>query len=422
VTEKTGSSRAEGGQPPAIVIGGDENGLSVVRSLGRQGVPVYALGCSDTVRHSRFVRWASANRDPSRQARPQAEWLEWLTGEGTGMAPGAVLLACNDNALEVITRNRSALERHYVIGEGYDEAALAMLDKVTTYELAARAGVPAPRIWRIDSRRELEAALPELTYPCALKPRQSHLFSRHFEVKLLVARSEPELLERFDEVDRLGLQVLLTELISSADDQHWSYWTYVDRTGRRLFHFTKRKLRQYPIHFGMGTCHISVHSPEVAELGSRFVEGAGIRGIAIVEFKRDPRDGVLKLMECNARFPKATDISVRSGIDFPWLVYSHLTGRPLPRTDTFRKGVQLWFPLDDYRAFRSYRRAGELSWTTWLRSLSLSPRFAVFRWSDPGPACAEFIRHWAERLRRHPEIPVTSNGGGRSQSPPPSGW
>jgi D-aspartate ligase len=84
-----------------------------------------------------------------------------------------------------------------------------------------------------------------------------------------------------------GHPMLVTEYVPGPDDQYRSYYTYLDHEGEPLVHFTKRKLRQYPTHFGLGSYHLTEWNPEVAELGLRFARGAGLRGLVNVEFKRD---------------------------------------------------------------------------------------------------------------------------------------
>ncbi|MGH7855993.1 MAG: hypothetical protein ACREQY_01595, partial [Candidatus Binatia bacterium] len=352
---------------------------------------VYAVGCAGALRHSRFVRWIPHEETGT---EPEA-WLSWLLDGGRTRLGGAVLLPCNDEAVELIAKNRAALGDHFVLPDA-DEVALAMLDKARLYDVASRIGIPTPRTWIVNGRRDLVAALPELSYPCILKPRVSHAFRKRFGAKVFVAGDERQLLERFDDSDAAGLQMILCEIVPGNDDQYCSYWTYVDGAGKPRFHMTKRKLRQYPVHFGGGTFHVTEWNAEVAEIGLRLVTGAGLRGLAAVEFKRDCRDGELKLIECNVRFTSAIEIAPRSGTDLALLVYNDLTGRPLPATNGFRDGVTLWFPFLDYCALRSYRSAGELSLADWLRTLRGRPSVAWLHWTDPFPAIAAGY----DRLRR----------------------
>lgn len=366
--------------PPVITIGGYGNALAVGRSLGRKGVRVYALGAGSGVRYSRFVHQVAAEG-----SGPQA-WLEWLM-RADALA-GAVLLPCVDEALDLIIRNRELLASRYTLMPLDEEVSLAMLDKARTYEFASRIGVPTPEVWQVDDRRSLLEIIRRIPFPCALKPRHGHLFRQKFGlVKLWVARNPVELLKRFGELEGTGLGSLVTEIIPGRDDQYVSYWTYVDDAGRPLFHFTKRKIRQYPIHFGLGTLHVTAWDSEAAALGRRFVRDVGLKGFAAVEFKRDVRDGQLKLIECNARLVAAHEIAERSGMELSLLLYNHLTRRTLPACDGFASGVRLWCPSHDVCALRQYRNRGELSIIEWLGTVCPS-HISQFQWSDPGPALA----------------------------------
>lgn len=379
--------------PPVITIGGHANALAVGRSLGRRGVRAYALGAGSGVRYSRFVHPVAAGSEPP-------AWLEWLLGAEAETLAGAVLLPCVDEALELIIGNQALLAPRYTLMPLEGEVSLAMLDKAKTYDLASRIGVPAPKVWPIHDRRGLLELIPEIPFPCALKPRHGHLFRKRFGlVKLWVAATAAELLRHFDQLEGTGLQSLITEIIPGRDDQYVSYWTYVDDSGRALFRFTKRKVRQYPIHFGLGTLHVSESNSEVMDLGLHFVQGVGLKGFAAVEFKRDVRDGRFKLIECNARLVAAHEIAARSGIDLSVLLYNHLTGRPLPPSDGFKSGVRLWSPAQDVYALRQYRKTGELSMLEWLRTVCPS-HVSQLQWSDPAPVivlAGSVLRSWSPK-------------------------
>ena len=62
----------------------------------------------------------------------------------------------------------------------------------------------------------------------------------------------------------------------------------------------------------------------------RLFRHVGLRGLANVEFKLDPRDGQYKLIECNARFTAANGLVAKSGIDLGRFVYCRAVGLPLP--------------------------------------------------------------------------------------------
>lgn len=388
---------ASGTGPPAILLGGEATAVSVARSLGRAGVPVWALGKqSDPVRRSRHcARFVDLGGGDA-----QARWLEWLRG-----APaGAVVLPCEDDGLELVARHRSVLaERGLVPIEADDDVLLAMLDKERTYELARRGQIPVPRTATVGDEDGLLATAEEVGYPCALKPLHTHLFRRYFRAKGFVAHDRGELKELFQRTHALGIDVMVTELIPGPDDRYWSFYTYIDADGEPLLVFTNRKLRQHPIRYGSGSYHLTDWSEEAAELGLRFCRAVALRGLANVEFKSDPRDGQLKLIECNQRFTGPNELLMGAGLDLPLFTYNRLTGRALPGVGSYRNGVALWRPLDDFRAFWAYRRAGELSLSRWASSLRRPQHFQLASWSDPMPmiaASANRLAKGGKKLRR----------------------
>jgi predicted ATP-grasp superfamily ATP-dependent carboligase len=262
-----------------------------------------------------------------------------------------------------------------------------MLDKDRTYEICREIGVGCPRTETVTTREEAEAVSRRFDYPCALKPRESHVYAQHFGIlaKAVQVGSPEELVREFDKTAELGVAMLVTEIVPGPDHALCSYYSYLDEDGRPLYHFTKKKERQFPPEFGLGCYQITTWDPEVAEAGLRFFQGAGLRGIANVEFKRDSRDGTLRLIECNARLTAANEQVRLAGLDIALLAYSRVAGTPGPELRSYKVGVPLWHPIEDLRAMLRYRARGELTVGGWLRSLRRRQRFPLFRLDDPLP-------------------------------------
>jgi predicted ATP-grasp superfamily ATP-dependent carboligase len=372
--------------PPAVLLGGENIAVSAARTLSANGVRVYALGDpTDPVRASRhcheFVEVGAKKGVADR-------YLHWLEAEGP--REGAVL-PCDDDSLELIATRRARLvELGYSPIEANDETLLAMLDKDRTYELSRKAGVPTPRTATVRNREQAERAAAEFLYPCALKPLASHEFAKHFGIlkKVLMADDPAELLAAFDQTLEHGIDMLVTEIIPGADDQYFSYYSYLDDRGEPLYHFCKRKLRQWPIHFGLTTYHQTIWEPRVAELGLKFFQGVGLRGVGNVEFKLDPRDGEYKIIECNHRFTAASDLVRHSGIDMPHIAYRRALGLPVEPVRGYKLDVRMWHPIEDLRALGQYRAEGSLSVASWLASVMHRQHFPLLSLDDPGPSLA----------------------------------
>jgi D-aspartate ligase len=370
------------GDPPAVVLGGLVTGLSVARSLAAAGIRVHVLDQGKSpARASRAVReFVDVGTD-----RPQERMLEWLTAAEFE----AVVLPASDDGVELIARHRAELTAcgHRPV-EANDDVLLAMLNKVQTYDLAHRHGIAAPRITRLVDEQGLEAALEHLEFPCVLKPDQSHLFARRGGggAKVLMISDASELRREFAHFSALGVEMFVTEVIYGESDEFVSYYGYLDADGENFVNFTKRKIRQCPPGFGIGTYHETTRDPEVAAVGLRFLRAVGLRGLGNIEFKRDARDGKLILIECNPRFTMSNELARIAGVDLALLSYNRALLRPVAPIEEYRVGLHLWDPVRDTRALSSYRRQGELSAARWARSLMHRQVFPAFRFDDPGPA------------------------------------
>lgn len=387
--------------PPAIVLGGTGAALSISRSLGRRGVEVHVLG-TEALSHARASRYCASFALVGTGREVADRWLEWLKAR----APrGAVVLPTSDFGVELVIRNDERLRSlGFRLPEHAGSTSLAMLDKDKTYELARSVGVDCPRTWTVRDAGDLDSVRTELSYPCALKPLASHEAARHFSEKVFLARNFAELEAGLARAQAVGVDMLVTEIIPGGDDCNWAFRTYLDDTGQPLFGLTTNRLRSLPIHFGTNCYVVTRWDPEVAEVGLHFMQSIGLRGVAYVELKRDPRDGSLKLLECNHRFGAAQEVVRRAGVDVAWIAYRRAIGAPVEPIGSWRTGIHLWFPLRDARAAASYRRNGELTWPDWLRSLLRRRVYVpVLALDDPRPTVDLFLRRTRRVLTRHLE-------------------
>jgi D-aspartate ligase len=376
--------------PPVIILGGDPNALSIARNLGRRGIRVYTVNEPDApVCSSRYCQflpapWLGSN---------VASWTAYLLGPDVEALRGAVLLASSDEALEIVVQHREQLGQRFLLDESNPDAQRRMLNKLTTYEAAREAGVPMPRFWVTAGGPALDALAPDLVYPLLVKPLYSHRFGFQFGgKKFFIANNFAELRQGLDTARNAGVEVILMEMIPGGDDLLCSYYTYLDRDCVPQFDFTKRIIRRFPVGMGNGCYHVTDWNPEVREVALRLFQHVGLRGLANAEFKRDPRDGQLKLIECNARFTAADCLVYRSGLDLASFVYNRLVGLPPPPMDSYRTGLRLWYPTQDFKAFRQLRRSKQLSFAGWLRSIAHRQTFPYFQWSDPLPSVVRGLR------------------------------
>jgi D-aspartate ligase len=374
---------------PVVLLGGGASTLAAARSLGAAGIPVYVSGRSGCramrSRHCSLALPVHEGDDAHRY------WQRLLISEPDPRLAGSVILVGCDESLEFVEANEAALRERYVVEEFLPNLRRAMLDKLETLALARDAGVPIPNYWPVDTVEDVLAVRAELRFPVMVKPLNSLTFMEEFGRKLFIIRDDfDEVVEKVAMCRERGHKVMVVEMIPGPDSLLSSYYTYRTHQGKLLYDYTKSVIRRWPVNRGGACFHQSEWLPETAEMGRRMFDGIGWQGIGNVEFKRDLRDGQLKIIEVNGRLTAGHPLVTRGGAPIDLIIYAHLTGQELPRFESYSQALRLWDPLRDFMAFLQLRKSGELSFSGWLRSV-FAQRIVLpfFSLDDPRPGLAE---------------------------------
>jgi D-aspartate ligase len=374
-------------KPPVLVLGNGITALGVMRACRRAGIPVYSLRPSIGI--DKYSRWhRPAPMRPGTEGVLPMGLAEHL---GCCELPTAVLMPCSDAFTNEAAALGGELRQRFPASLPSPEAIAALTDKAAFGRLLEEADVPHPVTRLIESAEELEA-LPESVRSSAfLKPHDSQHFFVRFGVKAFWVNSVAEAAERMRQVEEAGLKVLLQEYIPGPGSEHYLVDGFIDAAGRCRGVFARRRLRMYPADFGNSSYMISVPQEEMAQAIASIraiLERLNFRGIFSAEFKRDPRDGLFKILEVNARPWWYIEFAARSGVDVCTMAYRDALGLPVAEVTGQRVGARLVYPYYDYFACRNAVRAGKLTRREWLRSW-IGAQQPLFNWSDPLPALAE---------------------------------
>ena len=374
---------------PALVFGYGVTALGVVRILHDAGIRAYVIGTKNGIVTE--SRWFEAAPPSDNGVTPEADLGAYLEGLPI---PRAVLIPCVDSwALKIAALSGPITDRFPSVLPA--RAVLeSLIDKSRLAQLAAAVSVPHPRTMRLDQPADL-AAIPEHALQTGFfKPCDSELFFRRFNTKAFWEKSWEKAIRRWREARDAGLALLFQEYIPGPPDHHYFLDGFVDRSGHVSALFARRRLRMYPPNFGNSTSMVSVPIEETGNAPEelrRLLDRAGFRGIFSAEFKRDPRDNRLKLLEVNVRAWWYVDFAARSGVDVVMMAYRDALGLPAAPVKPYRIGARCVYPYYDYCAYRELRRSGQVTFGAWLASL-VGASQPLFRWDDPEPAWTELYR------------------------------
>lgn len=370
----------------AFVLGLFDTGLAAVRALGRAGIPVHGFD-SAASQYGFRSRYGTHELCPDPVRFPDA-LVRLLVERAQRCDEPPVLYTTSDAFTEFASEHRDALDAHFVHALPSKDAVAAAMNKRRQYRRAQDAGVPVVPVYSPCSLAEVRALAPTLSYPVVVKPAIGHHWREQFmRDKAIRVDAAGELLALFETALAHGQAALIQPLIVGPNTNHCKVCAYFDVHGTPLACVCMRKIRQYPIDFGVGTMMESVDDPELETLGLRLFGAMEWRGPGSIEFKRDERDGGWKLIELNPRLWQQHGFAAACGVNFPLIQYRDLTGQP-QEPHQYRLGVR-W--LDEFRDARSawdHRRRGQLSMWDWGRSLARVRHFAMFAADDPKPFIA----------------------------------
>jgi predicted ATP-grasp superfamily ATP-dependent carboligase len=289
--------------PPAVVVDvGFVNGLAALRSLGRAGIPTYAVDHRPAALgfRSRYGRRVLAE-DPV---------------EAVAKLGAAVVFPTHDEGLVALARHR-------------DELGLLCpfpreVERLQRKRVQLEAARDAPETRFPASGGEAAADARELGFPVLVKPSEPVGFRQRHGRQAIRCETPREVEDAFALAE--PFEAMVQELIPGGDDTLFTLGAYLDESLEPLGLFCGRKLRQTPR--GIGTARVaeSVWVQEVVDAGLELLRRLGCNGLSQVEFRLDPRDARYKLMEVNPRLWQWHSLAAACGVDFPVIAYRDLTG------------------------------------------------------------------------------------------------
>jgi D-aspartate ligase len=370
----------------AVVVGGDYQGLGIVRSLGRLGVPVCVVDDERSIaRFPRYTKHAIHVAD----LRDERRTVETLLALGSRLGlEGWVLYPTREETVAAFSRHRAELTAFFRVPTPEWDAVKWAWDKRNTYRLAEDLGIPVPRTWYPRARADLAEIDGE--FPLVVKPAIKEHFVYATKAKAWRADSRAELEDRFERAAALceDGEVMVQQLLPGDGSHQFAYCAFF-KDGAAVGSMVARRWRQHPPEFGRASTYVeTVELPELERLSERFLQAIRYYGLIELEYKHDPRDGRFKLLDVNARTWGYHTLGPRSGVDFTAMLFADQIGQPVePRRST--TGVR-WIRLaTDLPTAAVELVRGRLDWRAYLRSLRSFQEESVFSRDDLLPGLVE---------------------------------
>lgn len=378
----------------------ESNGIGVLRSLGREHIPIVGVDCTKDAPGFRS-RYCKPLLVPSPISNPK-QAVQSLIRESQKLRRRAILFPEADAYVLFVSRFREALSKGFLYSLPPKNVIESVVDKQGLHELADRVGTQCPISYSPHSMHDVTDIKDELNYPVFIKPRYSHLWREKFRTKGMRINNPSQLVETYAKMLKSNLPVIVQEIIPGPESNIYHVYVYASQKRESTVPFVTRKLRQYPRQFGVGTSMVSVHNDEVLDAGLRFIREIHYVGLGSVEFKFDDRDRTYKMIELNARLPMQNIHATLAGVNFPLIQYMDLSDQLHEPTFGWRDGVKWVDCVQDFLASYEDSSNRQLSFLSWLRSVRNADCHAYFANDDPLP----FVQQYLSNLFKAPRFLV----------------
>lgn len=356
------------------------NSLAVIRSLGSKGLSV--TGAEETRFATGFFSKYCNDRivypSPYRHPEIFTGYLLDRVRKGNYKA----IFPVSDSTIIPIAQNKVEFSKYTLVPVPDYRTLMKAMDKAETIKIAQENGVACPKTYMIDNARELEAAKASLRFPMVIKPRRSS-GSRG----LTLCQTAEELSSRYPKVVATYGPCIIQEYIPPGGEEVGVY-TLLNFNSEPRATVVQKRLRSYPVSGGPSTMRETISRSELVDIAHRLLNALNWSGIAMVEFKYDPRDNQPKLMEINPRWWGSLQLSILAGVDFPYLLYKLVKEGDIPAVPDYKIGVRCrWLlPGDILWLVSAPHKLGNLA-----KFFKYEPNYDIISRKDPGPTLGFFL-------------------------------
>jgi D-aspartate ligase len=373
---------------PVLVLGGELAGLWIARILGSHGIDVYILtgDQQDVALSSKYCKKKRVIAGPW-----GCQILRNILREAARTTSKRLVVypSSDDVALNLSKIKEDIIDDFYfVIGER--DAMETLINKRKFYHVLKKHKIPHPITYFPKDLTDADRIASEISYPIFIKPSFPHIFNRVFgyEIKGFVANSRDELLKYYRLASSKAVDVLFQKIVLGPPNSFYQIEGFYNRESQPSVLFARQAIRIWPLNFGNTTlCHsipLSYLAEESKEI-TEFLQNIKYNGIMSADFKRDPTNGKLLLLEINARLWLHFWLPTKCGADIISASYLDALSKNVGGYHRFATGVKSICFFPDLKSSVKMIRQGEIGFSEYISSLFGRKVFAYYDRKDMLP-------------------------------------
>ena len=400
--------------PPCIVLGLETQiGLSIVRELGQAGVPVVGIAQSaDAI--GLGSRYLMRREVSSKPRSPELIALIRSLGDDLGYC---VLITVSEANLLWLAAHRDEFGQVKPILPPLPALEI-VLDKRRTLQAAQVLGIAVPQTAEPTTLGEAEQLAAHFKFPAVLKWKDPNAAIKTLDplgielIKAEYAYSAEEFLAIVRRYQPAGLWPLVQTYCPGVGLGQFFYM----HEGQAIRRFQHLRIAYWPPEGGFSSVCDALPLNEYQALQEQSIallQAIGWEGVAMVEYRLDPKTGRAMLMEINGRYWGSYPLAMHAGAGFALIAYSLKSGFGMPTLPAVQENLRCRMVVTEMKrlgrllfspqriADRTFRinRTAEL--TRFVADF-VRPQVCYFVWSlaDPMPFVVDMKNMFKNFIRR----------------------
>ncbi len=400
IKKVSGNSAIDRRKKVLAICGDSQVGLSMLRSLARNGLTVYAV-CNSEYGQSAHSRYCSGAwvLDKSPTAKPAVEQIEMLAKQ---LQVGSVM-PISESLHAALIQNRERFGPDIYVFSPPAEAFEKATDKDYLHRLCLELGIPVARGMTLDKLMISGGA--DLRFPLVLRTCRQNTDGAKAPWKAAYARNPTQLQSLFESVRNFADNVLVQEYHSGVEDH-----VHILMHQGAPFMIGEYIGEQHsPLAGGVTVQRVSCRHERLQNDAVKLLQAIRWDGIATAQFHYDTITDEYIFLEINPRMCGGQPTVIMAGFDSPYLLWqSHFEPEKM-KVSRYRLGVRSrilggsvnWMlgmirgdelPPDQQRLSK-LGTIGRFVWNSgpWIKDDS-------FAWTDPKPFLVDLKQMFTKRL------------------------
>jgi len=357
--------------------------LAAVRALGQNRIQV-TVGESTRLSMTAFSRYCHKGIVyPSPRSSPQ-NFMEFIH-DLLAKKPFRMLLPMEEDIAYLLSGHLDTFSRLTYLPLPPRKTFTQARNKANVLRLAEQMGIPVPRTWHIQHLSQLDDIADMLPYPVVIKPQISS-----GAVGVAYPMNPQELKKTYQTIHQRFPFPMIQEFIPREGSGYGASFLFDEQSCLKAG-FVHKRLREYPVTGGASTLRVSIRHDDIYDMARALLEKIGWFGVAMVEFKVDPRDGLPKLMEINPRFWGSLSLAIHAGVNFPLLLHKMAMGEHFDPVEKYRSGIACrWLIPGDMLHFIFNPHRSRIM-TDFFRFNARDTFYDILSAQDPVPALIKIL-------------------------------